>query len=816
MLTRNQSDLNATQPASHQGLSSVPQAAPQTGRISPTKSLLKLDNEEQINVIRRLCLAAFKLEARELQLKAALSLVRGRDAFVIASTGFGKSLIPELYYLMFSKVSKPIILTLNPLDALGNDQVEEKKKHGLTAINLTRATITKQVCNHILTGKYQFIYVSPEIFLNNTRFEKMFFSKCFQDRLVLKVVDETHLIYCWGLVLSGKMKDLQSHSIHQDRTAFRPSYGNLILRFLATEWVPTLLMSATCLPQHLEEILASLKISRDSIDIHLSELTRPEIRFIRVTLPPAQKPWNMVKKFFAPKDLITDTELVPTLIYCHTQNDTFVALENINSARHNDEDTENGSSNSVRRFHADTDSIDKLRHAQDFGEGKFNIMTCTNALGLGQNWKRVRRVIIAGQTDPMEVLQMAGRAGRDRRPAVAILLVKPLPPDVKNSILELSDPTDQNDDQRMHAMAITEVCLRVSFSVLLHYGYIPLLKESQTVITETQRQTDAGMTPCICSNCHPKATDYFIAQQPVLTESNFTKLVLQDDPPKSYPSLDEQFIDSNNQTPSPLTSIIPSPPEDPRHADLRLIRLFLTIERRLIDIFKAEYPEGGFYSLHDLFSPDKTWSVCVNYNLILNEELRLYNQAKAIIAEHEKTSQEKQASQAQEPLASSTPNAKKRKPPIKVAGLRDSKFGSITGDLEAKYLLPKYGLSFTPTWSTSNLVKTRLEHQYDIPSQSSEPHSSSDRTTIQIDSNLQNLTPLRIEQRFKSILCPEIELLFDQKSLITHSQSDYSHPKMMVMENDGNSKSGNVVQFLKNYHVGLAINRTIQLCYVDL
>ncbi|EGG07262.1 uncharacterized protein MELLADRAFT_116326 [Melampsora larici-populina 98AG31] len=46
---------------------------------------------------------------------------------------------------------------------------------------------------------------------------------------------------------------------------------------------------------------------------------------------------------------------------------------------------------------------------------------------------------------------------------------------------------------------------------------------------------------------------------------------------------------------------------------------------------------------------------------------------------------------------------------FKVAGLRDSRSGSIGGDLEAKYLLPKYGLTFTPTWSTSNLVRAQLE-----------------------------------------------------------------------------------------------------------
>ncbi|KAH9465021.1 hypothetical protein PSHT_08696 [Puccinia striiformis] len=47
--------------------------------------------------------------------------------------------------------------------------------------------------------------------------------------------------------------------------------------------------------------------------------------------------------------------------------------------------------------------------------------------------------------------------------------------------------------------------------------------------------------------------------------------------------------------------------------------------------------------------------------------------------------------------------------PPTVAGLRDGKSGVIAGDLEAKYLLPKYGLTFTPTWSTSNLVKAQFE-----------------------------------------------------------------------------------------------------------
>lgn len=44
-----------------------------------------------------------------------------------------------------------------------------------------------------------------------------------------------------------------------------------------------------------------------------------------------------------------------------------------------------------------------------------------------------------------------------------------------------------------------------------------------------------------------------------------------------------------------------------------------------------------------------------------------------------------------------------------VDGIRDDKSGNIFGNIEAKYLLPKYGLTVTPAWSTSNLVRSTFE-----------------------------------------------------------------------------------------------------------
>ena len=46
---------------------------------------------------------------------------------------------------------------------------------------------------------------------------------------------------------------------------------------------------------------------------------------------------------------------------------------------------------------------------------------------------------------------------------------------------------------------------------------------------------------------------------------------------------------------------------------------------------------------------------------------------------------------------------------VKVAGQRDSKTTHIAGDIEAKYLDPKNGLTFTQAWTTSNVLRTQVE-----------------------------------------------------------------------------------------------------------
>lgn len=62
-------------------------------------------------------------EPKDIQINTVVSLVNGDNTFLLAATGAGKTRVMELFFHMFSKVKNPVVLVLNPLDALGDNQV---------------------------------------------------------------------------------------------------------------------------------------------------------------------------------------------------------------------------------------------------------------------------------------------------------------------------------------------------------------------------------------------------------------------------------------------------------------------------------------------------------------------------------------------------------------------------------------------------------------------------------------------------------------------------------------------------------------------
>ncbi|KAI7953767.1 hypothetical protein MJO28_006314 [Puccinia striiformis f. sp. tritici] len=305
-----------------------------TSKVTLTMKLLAMndtDLKQAIIEVARPCYPADQ-PSKPVQIEGAFSLARRQHTFVRAGTGSGKSRVAEIYCHLFAKTKNPVVLVLNPLDALGDNQVKEKIAQGFTAINLKQTNFNKSVAGEILRGKYNFIYLSPEIFLNNEMFTEVYHNQKFQDHLVLTVVDEAHMIYSWGLVSNRKARRSRAHKRHQDRAIFRPSYGDLGRALMATQDTPILLLSATCCPRAMSAILRSLRIPEDNMHFVWAELTRPELRILRVPMDCSlQSTRDLSRLFGAEKDL-PNKKLPPTLIYSGNRNATIDVMRVVNEA----------------------------------------------------------------------------------------------------------------------------------------------------------------------------------------------------------------------------------------------------------------------------------------------------------------------------------------------------------------------------------------------------------------------------------------------------------------------------------------------------
>ncbi|KAI7954799.1 hypothetical protein MJO28_005199 [Puccinia striiformis f. sp. tritici] len=436
---------------------------------------------------------------KDLQIRANVVLAQQKNCFTLAGTGFGKTRIAEMFYNLFPRKKKPIVMVLNPLDSLGDNQVEEKARVHLSAVNLTKLQMIHRTAMRILKGAYAFIYLSPEVFLNSHMFQRLFLKEKFLSKVVLAVIDEAHMIYMWGLVASDRAKQLKSHGKIQDLSSFRPGYGNIGAKLMAMN-VSTLLMSATCRPQAVDKILVSLKITPDNITFVRGELSRPEITIWRIPMKHSLSSGDDLLQLFGREEFIPDGDIPPTIIYSSTRHLTLQVLRVLNDARGKCGQL-SPKSTFARRYHACTGDLDKKQVIEDFESGVFPVISSTMALGLGQNWSRVRRVVHVGRGDPATIFQMIGRCGRGGNPGLAIMFVDPVRRNGKNKVSDFTNHENQNDDDRMDGLAITPVCLRVSFAIDNNLGYIPLSKEDPNVEHEVAREIAAGFPACMCSNC---------------------------------------------------------------------------------------------------------------------------------------------------------------------------------------------------------------------------------------------------------------------------------------------------------------------------
>lgn len=312
---------------------------------------------------------------RPLQEDIIRSVADGHDTLGLLPTGGGKSVIFQVFAL-----SRPgLCIVVTPLIALMKDQVENLKRRGIKAqaiySGMTRGEL-KVAYDNITWGDYKFLYLSPERLMTERFKERL-------DKLNVNLiaVDEAHCISQWGY-------------------DFRPSYLKVAqLRELLPD-VPVLALTATATPQVVDDIQEKLQFKSKNVlrkSFKRDNLTY-KVRFEE------DKTGFLVRSLKNSKG--------SGIIYTRSRKKTREIAEMMQKA-----------GVSATYYHAGLSSESRNLRQEGWIKGKFRIMVATNAFGMGIDKPDVRFVVHADVPDSIEAyFQEAGRAGRDGKKSVALLL----------------------------------------------------------------------------------------------------------------------------------------------------------------------------------------------------------------------------------------------------------------------------------------------------------------------------------------------------------------------------------------------------------
>jgi len=343
-------------------------------------------------------------DLRQSQREVVASLLQGKDSLAIMATGGGKSICFQLPALL----NEGLTLVISPLLALMEDQVRDLRSRNLPAAAL-HSNLSQIERREVLRNlpNTRLLYVSPETLLSQPVWERL----CDRQlKITGLMLDEAHCLVQWG-------------------DSFRPSYRRLgAVRSALMQHKPDhhprislAAFTATADRDTTAELKSCLQLDHPKI-VRTSPY-RPHLSLkVEIAWTPAGRKSRTLK-------FIRDRKGQSGLIYVRSRGDAekLAAWLQDNSL-------------ATAAYHAGLPPQERRHIEQQWLNNQYPFVICTSAFGLGINKPDTRWVLhFHPPLTLSEYIQEIGRAGRDDKPAEALMLV--------------SEPTgllDDSDRQRVN------------------------------------------------------------------------------------------------------------------------------------------------------------------------------------------------------------------------------------------------------------------------------------------------------------------------------------------------------------------------------